>query len=94
MKISFRNFLSDFKDKNDEQKYVKLAREMISYNQNVMHIPISDIEEYNQHLSEKIRADCVSMVSSFHSDLKTFMSENVVQTFGKDFYLSINFKHD
>ena len=90
MKISFRNF----KDENDELKYVKQAKEMISYNRNVMHIPIGDIEEYNQHLSEKIQADCVSLVSSFHSDLKTFMSENVEQTFGQEFYLSINFKHD
>ena len=90
MRISFKNFLSDFKDENDELKYVKQAKKMISYNRNVMHIPIGDIEEYNQHLSEKIRADCVSLVSSFHSDLKTFMSENVEQTFDQDFYLSVN----
>ena len=89
-KISFRNFLSDFKDENNEYKYVKLAKDMISYNMNVMHISIADIKQYNQHLSENIQADYLGMISSFHSDLKTFMSENVEQTFGKDFYLSIN----
>ena len=94
MSISFRNFLSDFKDENNEQKYVKQAREMISYNRNVMHISIGDLERYNQHLSEIIRADYMGLVSSFHSDLKAFMEENVEQTFGQEFYLSINLKHD
>ena len=69
---------------------MKLAKEMISYNKNVMHVSIGDIEEYNQHLSDNIRADFLGMISSFHSDLKTFMSENVEQTFDQDFYLSIN----
>ena len=55
-----------------------------------MHISIADIEQYNPHLSENIWADYLGMISSFHIDLKTFMSENVEHTFGKDFYLSIN----
>ena len=69
---------------------MKLAKEMISFNKNVMHVSIADIEVYNQHLSDNIRADVLGMISSFHSDLKTFMSENVEQTFDQDFYLSIN----
>ena len=87
-KISFRNFLSDFKDENSEYKYMKPAKEMNSFNMNVMHTSIADIEEYNQHLSDNIRADFWGLICSFHGDLKTSMSENVEQTFDKDFYLN------
>ena len=73
---------------------MKLAKEMISYKMNVMQISIADIEQYNQHLSDNIRADFLGMIASFHSDLKTFMSENVEQTFEQDFYLSIKLEHD
>ena len=40
---------------------MKLAKEIISYNMNVMHISIADIEEYNQHLSDNIRADFLGL---------------------------------
>ena len=52
----------------------------------MMHISIADIEQYNPHLSENIWADYLGMISSFHIDLKTFMSENVEHTFGKPEY--------
>ena len=63
---------------------------MISYNMNVMHISSADIEEYDHYLGENIRTDFVGLIFSFHSGHKTFMSENVEQTFGKEFYLCIN----
>ena len=42
LRISFKNFLSDYKDENDDVKYLKMGREMVIYNRNVMHISIQD----------------------------------------------------
>ena len=94
LRISFRNFLSDFKDKNNEVKYLKLAKEMKIYKGNVLHISIDDIHAFNQHLSESIRNDHLGLFSSLCSELKTFMKEEVGDTSGRDTYLSFNFKND
>ena len=88
------NFLSDYKDKNNEVKYLKLLKEMIVFNSNMVHIPISDIHDYNQHLSDKIRNDFMSLYSSLCSELASFIREDVGDTSGRDLYLSILFEHD
>ena len=46
LRLGFRNFLSDYKDKNNEVKYLKLLKEMTVFNSNMVHIPISDIHDY------------------------------------------------
>ena len=94
LKLGFRNFLSDYKDKNNEVKYLKLLKEMIIYNSNMVHIPISDICEFNQHLGDIIRSDYMSLYSSLCCELANFVREDVGDTSGREFYVSILLKHD
>ena len=82
LRISFRN--SDFKDENNEVKYLKLAKELKVYHVNVMHISIDDLHAFNLNLSENIRNDYLGLFSSLCSELKTFMKEEVGDTSGRD----------
>ena len=67
---------------------------MVQFNGNMMHIAIGDLEEYNQHLSDRIRQDYLDLYSELTSDLKVFMKENLEQTFDRDFYISMDIKND
>ena len=86
--FSFRNFLEDFKNEDNESKFLKLGKEMVAYNGNVMHISMKDLYKHNQFLSEKVKSDYMGIYSSLASALRMFMLENIEKTSGKDFYLS------
>ena len=71
-----------------------MAREMVQFNRNMMHIAIGDLEQYNEHLRDGIRQDFLDLYSSLTSDLKVFMKKNKEQTFDRDFYISMGIKND
>ena len=73
---------------------MKLLKEMIVLNSNMVHIPINDIHDFNQHLSDRIRDDFMSLYSSLCSELANFIREDVGDTSGREFYLSILFEQD
>jgi hypothetical protein len=73
---------------------LKMAKEIVQFKRNMMHIAIGDLEEYNQHVSDRIKKDFLELYSSFTSELKVFMKENTEQTFDRDFYISMDIKND
>jgi hypothetical protein len=90
LNISFRNFLDDFKSEDGDLKYLKQAKEMVSFQGNVLHIDMKDMHKHNQFLSERVRNDYHGVFSSFTSGLRTFLAENIDGTRGKEYYLSFS----
>ena len=81
--------MEDFLDEEGELKYIKLAREMNTFNRNMMHVSVKDMEKHNQFLSEKVKSDYMFVFPSLNAAFRTFMQENVEKSSGRDFYLSI-----
>ena len=55
--LSFKNFREDLRYDDGDVKYLKLAKRMIIFKNNVMEIQIEDIHKHYQFLSDKIRND-------------------------------------
>ena len=69
---------------------MKIAKEMVTFNKNVMNVSLKDIHKHSQVLSEKVKNDYYGIYSSFSSAFRTFMAENVDSTSGREYYLIID----
>ena len=65
---------------------MKLLKEMIVYNSNMVHIPISDIHAFKQDLSDKIKDDFMSLYFPLCHELVNFIREDIGDTSGREFY--------
>ena len=88
--LSFKNFLEDFKNDDGDIKYVKIAKEIIAYKRNELHIQIEDIIKHNQFLREKMSSDYYGMFNHLSSAFKIVMEENVDSSSGKNYFFLIN----
>ena len=88
--LSFRNFLEDFRNSDGDVKYLRRAKEMISYSRKVMDIEIDDIQKHNQFLSDEVRKDYYGLYNSLTSAFRNFMADKVDSTSGKEYHILID----
>ena len=90
LKLGFKNFLEDFRNEDGDFKYLKIAKEMIIYNRNVMQIQMEDILKHNQFLSDEIRNDYYGVFNSLTTAFRNFMHDNVDSTSEKEYHILLD----
>jgi hypothetical protein len=90
LKLGIKNFFKDFKNENGDIKYLKLAKEMIIYNRNVMQIQMEDILKHNQFLSDEIRNDYYGVFNSLTTAFRNFMHDNVDSTSEQEYHIILD----
>ena len=86
---SFRIFLEEFNDENNEKKFLKAGKENIKINSILMGVSILDIWHHNKILAKEIRANYLKMLPRLKNVLNFFMTDNFENTGRKSWTITI-----
>ena len=84
--LSFKNFLEDFRNDDDDVKHLNLAKGMIIYNRNVIQLQIEDIQKHNQFL----RKDYYGVFNSLTFAFRNVMHDSVESTSEKEYHILLD----
>ena len=86
---SFRNFLDEFRDHDQERKFLKQVREKIAIRSNFLSVSILDIWQHNQLLASEISANYWKMLPALNDIIRSFMTANFKNSEGRNWSLTI-----
>ncbi|XP_023211187.1 DNA replication licensing factor Mcm6-like [Centruroides sculpturatus] len=84
----FQDFLEEFKNEQNELKYIEDARNLVKPERSTLQINFPDVESYNQNLAQAIQEDYYRVYPYLCNAVRNFVKDRIEVNVEKQFYVS------